>query len=121
MADEKKTTFADVEQKFHSMPLTKYEIPEALEAEWLSTAVADFELNLGCDLGYNEETREFSGKLKSIAVRTLAQMMYVSYLQRELSRVMALNGLKFCFIVRKILRMDKGVAICQKNPKAGIE
>lgn len=66
MADEKKTTFADVEQKFHSMPLTKYEIPEALEAEWLSTAVADFELNLGCDLGYNEETREFSGKLKSI-------------------------------------------------------
>lgn len=93
MADEKKTTFADVEQKFHSMPLTKYEIPEALEAEWLSTAVADFELNLGCDLGYNEETREFSGKLKSIAVRTLAQMMYVSYLQRELSRVMALNGI----------------------------
>ena len=75
------------------MPLTKYEIPEALEAEWLSTAVADFELNLGCDLGYNEETREFSGKLKSIAVRTLAQMMYVSYLQRELSRVMALNGI----------------------------
>ena len=65
----------------------------ALEAEWLSTAVADFELNLGCDLGYNEETREFSGKLKSIAVRTLAQMMYVSYLQRELSRVMALNGI----------------------------
>lgn len=93
MADEKKTTFADVEQKFHSMPLTKFEIPEALEAEWLSTAVADFELNLGCDLGYNEETREFSGKLKSIAVRTLAQMMYVSYLQRELSRVMALNGI----------------------------
>ncbi len=89
MADETKTTFADVEQKFHSMPLTKYEIPEALEAEWLSTAVTDFELNLGCDLGYNEETREFSGKLESIAVRTLAQMMYVSYLQRELSRVMA--------------------------------
>ena len=25
MADEKKTTFADVEQKFHSMPLTKYD------------------------------------------------------------------------------------------------
>jgi len=87
------TTFADVEQKFHSMPLTKFEIPEALEAEWLSTAVTDYELNLGCDLQYHEETREFAGCLEKIAVRTLAQMMYVSYLQRELSRVMALNGI----------------------------
>lgn len=93
MADEIKTTFADVEQKFHSMPLTKYEIPEALEAEWLSTAVSDYELNLGCSLGYSEKTREFSGQLKNITVRILAQMMYVSYLQRELSRVMALNGI----------------------------
>ena len=92
MAD-KKTTFADVEQKFHSMPLTKFEIPEGLEAEWLSTAVSDYELNLGCDLGYNSEKREFSGKLKDISIRILAQMMYVSYLQRELSRVMALNGI----------------------------
>ncbi len=93
MAEEKKTTFADVEQKFHSMPLTKFDIPEALEEEWLSTAVADYELNLGDDLGYDRETREFGGALKDITVRVLAQMMYVSYLQRELSRVMALNGI----------------------------
>lgn len=91
--DENKTTFADVEQKFHSMPLTRYNIPEGLEAEWLSTAVADYELNLSCKLGYDRETREFPGKLDDITVRVLAQMMYVSYLQRELSRVMALNGL----------------------------
>ena len=87
------TTFEDIERKFHSMPLTKYEIPVDLEAEWLSTAVSDYELNLGCDLGYDEDTREFPIKLKNIVVRTLAQMMYVSYLQRELSRVMALNGI----------------------------
>lgn len=93
MVRNKNTTFEDVERKFHSMPLTKFEIPEALEAEWLSTAVADYELNLGSDLGYNEEIREFSSNLDSIVVRTLAQMMYVSYLQRELSRVMALNGI----------------------------
>ena len=43
-------------------------------------------------LRYDEETHEFCGELKSIVIRTLAQMMYVSYLQRELSRVMALNG-----------------------------
>lgn len=87
------TTFDDIERRFHSMPLTKFEIPEALEAEWLSTAVADYELNLGYDLEYDEETKEFGSKLDGLAVRTLAQMMYVSYLQRELSRVMALNGI----------------------------
>lgn len=87
------TTFSEIETLFHSMPLTKFEIPEGLEAEWLKIAVADYELNLGCDLKYDAEKCEFSGILSSITCRTLAQMMYVSYLQRELSRVMALNGI----------------------------
>ena len=87
------TTFSDIETMFHSMPLTKFEIPEALEAEWLKIAVADYELNIGVDLKYDAGKREFSGTLSSIVCRTLAQMMYVSYLQRELSRVMALNGI----------------------------
>ena len=87
------TTLSDIETMFHSMPLTKFEIPEALEAEWLKIAVADYELNIGVDLKYDAGKREFSGTLSSIVCRTLAQMMYVSYLQRELSRVMALNGI----------------------------
>ena len=87
------TTFADIEQLFHSMPLTKYEIPESLEAEWLKIAVADYELSLSVDLGYDPGTLEFSSNISSLAQRTLAQMMYCSYLQRELSRVMALNGI----------------------------
>lgn len=93
MASEKKTTYEAIVDKFHSMPLTKFDIPEALEAEWLSTAVSDYELNIGYDLRYDEETHKFDGQLKNIVIRTLAQMMYVSYLQRELSRVMALNGI----------------------------
>lgn len=93
MANEKRTTYEAIVDKFRSMPLTKFDIPEALEAEWLSTAVSDYELNISCDLRYDEETHEFDGNLKSIVIRTLAQMMYVSYLQRELSRVMALNGI----------------------------
>ena len=92
MAIKKRTTYEAIVDKFRSMPLTKFDIPEALEAEWLSTAVSDYELNIGCELRYDEETHEFCGALKSIVIRTLAQMMYVSYLQRELSRVMALNG-----------------------------
>lgn len=87
------TTFSEIEQKFHSMPLTKYEIPEALEKEWLSTAVADYELDLSCNLEYDSETFSFSSKLDNGTIRVLALMMYVSYLQRELSRVMALNGI----------------------------
>lgn len=87
------TTFSEIQTQFHAMPLTKFEIPEALEAEWLKIAVADYELNVGCDLEYDSEGRTFSKKLNGTVCRTLAQMMYVSYLQRELSRVMALNGI----------------------------
>jgi len=93
MAKNKATTYEEVVKKFHSMPLTKFEIQEGLEREWFSTAVADYELNIGCDLEYNEKKEKFSKKLDRSVVRTLAQMIYVSYLQRELSRVMALNGI----------------------------
>ena len=87
------TTFEDIERSFHSMPLTKYEIPVELEQEWLKTAVADYELDLSCNLGYDDEEHVFDSKLELQTVRLLALMMYVSYLQRELSRVMALNGI----------------------------
>lgn len=87
------TTFEEIEAQFHSMPLTKYKIPEGLEQEWLEVAIADYELDLSCDLGYDADELSFSTKLSNITVRILALMMYVCYLQRELSRVMALNGI----------------------------
>lgn len=86
------TTFTDIETRFHSMPMTKFEIPVGLEQEWLKTAVADYELDLGKNLGFDEDAMEFSSNLDGSTIRLLALMMYVSYLQRELSRVMALNG-----------------------------
>lgn len=46
------TTFSDVQTQFHTLPQTKFEIPQALEVEWLKIAVADYELNLGVNLGY---------------------------------------------------------------------
>lgn len=87
------TTFSDIQTQFHSMPLTKFDIPEALEAEWLKIAVADYELNVGIELCYDSSSRNFDGELSPTVCRTLAQMIYVQYLQRELSRVMALNGI----------------------------
>lgn len=87
------TTFSEIQDLFHTMPLTKYDIPTDLEAEWLIIAVADYELNLGVELQYDSAERQFGGNLPSVTQRTLAQMMYVCYLERELSRVMALNGI----------------------------
>jgi hypothetical protein len=87
------TTFAEIETNFHSMPLTKYTIVPELEQEWLKNAVADYELDLSCDLKYDDEKLQFETKLDRQTVRVLALMMYVCYLQRELSRVMALNGI----------------------------
>lgn len=92
MADNP-TTFSEIETMFHSMPLTKYVIAEGLEQEWLKAAVADYELDLSCDLAYDKENHVFAEKLSDITIRVLALMMYVCYLQRELSRVMALNGI----------------------------
>lgn len=87
------TTFMEIETRFHSMPLTKYVIATELEHEWLKTAVADYELDLSCDLQYDPQNQVFATKLDRSTVRVLALMMYVSYLQRELSRVMTLNGI----------------------------
>ena len=91
--EDQPTTFSEIEQRFHSMPLTKYEIPEALEQEWLKSAVEDYELDLDQKLNYSSESLAFASKLPGQTIRLLAMMMYVSYLQRELSRVMALNGI----------------------------
>lgn len=90
---EQTTKFEEIAQSFHSMPLTKFEIPTALEQEWLKISVADYELELSCDLGYDTATLSFENTLSGITVRILSLMMYVCYLQRELSRVMALNGI----------------------------
>lgn len=87
------TTFEEVKSIFRSMPQTRFDIPEALEDQWLKTAVADYELNIGCELPYDDVTKEFSEKVPVIVQTTLGRMMYVSYLTRELSRVMALNGI----------------------------
>lgn len=87
------TTFEEVKSIFRSMPQTRFDIPEALEDQWLKTAVADYELNIGRELPYDDVTKEFAEKIPAIVQTTLGRMMYVSYLTRELSRVMALNGI----------------------------
>lgn len=90
---DKPTTFEDIQRSFHTMPLTKYLIAPELEQEWLKIAVADYELDLSCDLHYDKDNLTFEKELDASTARVLALMMYVCYLQRELSRVMALNSI----------------------------
>ena len=87
------TTFSEIQAAFHSMPMTKYLIPQELEEQWLKLSIAEYELEVGVELGYDEGDLSFSSKLASPVVNTLAVMMYTNYLRRELSRVMALNGI----------------------------
>ena len=87
------TTFSEIQTAFHSMPMTKYALPQELEEQWLRLAVADYELDVSVELDYDDEMLCFSKALPGPIVRTLALLMYTNYLQRELSRVMALNGI----------------------------
>ena len=87
------TTFFDIQTWFHTMPQTKFEFPDDLEAEWLLIAVSDYELNMGCELGYDPITRSFPGTLNSAIRNTLAQLMYREYLKRELDKAVHMNGI----------------------------
>lgn len=87
------TTFGDISTLFHTTHLTKFETPRELEIEWLKISIADYELSIGSTLDFDEDTEEFSDDLDNITKRVLCQGMYTLYLQRELSRVMALNGI----------------------------
>ncbi len=85
-------TYFDVLNVFHSMPLTKYEFPEALEMQFFLNALAEYELDVG-DLQYDLTTQEFKASIPSYTVYTLGLMMYICSLVRELSRVMKLNAI----------------------------
>lgn len=87
------TTFSDVQTMFHTMPRTRYEIPIGLQEQWLVIAVAEFELNIGTKLNYDNASKRFANNIGSAAILTLANIMYRQYLTRELSRVAALNGI----------------------------
>lgn len=86
-------SFEDIIRRFHSMPKTKFEIPEQLEAEWVRSAIAYYNLNIGTHITYDELTLDFDSEVDEVVCNTLAEMVYASYLKRELSRVMALNGI----------------------------
>lgn len=85
------TTINDVIRSSRTHPLGKRILPEGIEEAWFISALAEYELNC-CELGYDEEIKEFDSKLPRSVVYTLGMMIYVQYLTRELSRIEKLNG-----------------------------
>lgn len=85
------TTKQDVFNSFHSHPLTKYELPEGLEEQWLIDSVAEYSLAIS-PIYYDKEIGEFDCELEVAVVATLGQMMYCRYLVRTLDRISQTNG-----------------------------
>lgn len=85
------TTNQQVFNAFHSHPLTKYQLPEGLEEQWLLEAIADYSLSIA-PLNYDSTSHEFDCELSQSVISTLGQMIYCSYLVRTLDRLEQTNG-----------------------------
>lgn len=86
------TTLSEVIKSFESLPMSKYILPDDLVKQWFCDALGEYELEIE-ELNYNEETNEFSVKLKRHVTKTIALIMYTYYLTRELSRAEKLNSI----------------------------
>lgn len=85
------TTEIDVINSFHSHPMSKNLLPIGLEHQFFLNALAQYELEIQ-ELGFDEETKEFTAKISRESVFTLGMLMYIEFLTRELSRIEKLNG-----------------------------
>lgn len=80
------TTASEVIDSFESSFQDKCTIPEELELLWLSKAVGQYSVELD-SIQYDSATHEFACELSRYAIDTLAQMMKVYYMEREVSKV----------------------------------
>ena len=86
------TTYADVLKSFESMPMSKYILDADLIQQWFDDALGIYELEID-SLNFDDTTKTFPIVLPSYVKKTIALIMYTSYLTRELSRVEKLNGI----------------------------
>lgn len=86
-------TYDEVIDSFHSNITDRFVIPPGLEERWFLDAVEEFELEL-FPLHYDPENCSLYCEQSPPGIKkTLGLLMYVSYLTKELSRVMKLNGI----------------------------
>ena len=86
------STYTDVLKSFESMPMSKYILDADLIKQWFEDALGIYELEIE-SLDFDDVTETFPIALPSYVKKTIALIMYTSYLTRELSRVEKLNGI----------------------------
>jgi len=80
------TNASDIIESFEASFADKRVLPDTLEMVWLKKAIGRYSLELE-PLYFNEETKEFNTKLERYVIDTLAQFMYQSYQERQVSLV----------------------------------
>ena len=85
-------TQSDVTEAFYTLIRDRTLLPYALVGVWFDQAVAQYELEIG-DLYYDPYTTAFGEGTKPVVVHTLARLMQVMYIERELSRVNKINNI----------------------------
>ena len=86
MDNKKKTTADDVIESFESSFADKQVIPRELEIVWLKKAVGRYSTELD-PIEFDEAIASFDTELDRYVVDTLAQFMYQSYQERQVSLV----------------------------------
>lgn len=80
------TNASEVIDSFESSFADKQVLPDALEMVWLKKAIGRYSTELDT-LNFDEELLEFDTKLDRYVIDTLAQFMYQSYQERQVSLV----------------------------------
>lgn len=80
------STAQEVIDSFEASFQDKSTIPVDLELLWLKKAVAQYSIEIS-DISLNEDGTEFTEQLDQYVIDTLAQMMKVYYMEREVSKV----------------------------------
>lgn len=83
---------SDVIDSFETLIRERTPLPQGLIELWFEQALGQYELEIG-HVDYSRETGCFGSDVRRHAVTTLAYMMKVMYVERELSRVNKINNI----------------------------
>lgn len=86
------TGATDVISSFQSMIRDRETLAADLQYRWFLDALGEFQLEVS-DLSYDMDEQLFDSELPLYAINTLAYLMKVRYLEREVSRVNKLNNI----------------------------
>lgn len=80
------TTAKEVFDSFEASFQDKRQIPVSLELLWLKKAVAQYSTEIA-EISLDDDAVDFTEQLDQYVIDTLAQMMKVYYMEREVSKV----------------------------------